>query len=50
MDKIIEYMQETNLPISDICIRCGYSSSNSFYKAFKRIYGVSPNAYRQQLS
>ena len=50
MDKIIEYMRETNLPISDICIRCGYSSSNSFYKAFKRIYGVSPNAYRQQLS
>lgn len=50
MEKIIYYMKETDCPISDICIRCGYSSSNSFYKAFKRIYGVSPNTYRQQLN
>lgn len=49
MEKIIQYMRETDLPISEICLRCGYSSSNSFYKAFKRIYGVSPNSYRRQL-
>lgn len=49
MNEVIRYMTETDLPISEICICCGYSSSNSFYKAFRRIYGVSPNTYRKHL-
>jgi len=49
MEEVVRAMQETNLPITDICLRCGYSSSNSFYKAFKRVYGVSPNVYRKNL-
>ncbi len=47
MEEVIRYMKETDLPIAGICMKCGYSSSNSFYKAFKRVYGVSPNTYRK---
>lgn len=49
MDEVIRYMKETDLPVSEICTRCGYSSSNSFYKAFKRVFGTSPNAYRKEI-
>ncbi|MBB6672928.1 AraC family transcriptional regulator [Cohnella nanjingensis] len=33
--------------IDDIAARVGYNSSHSFRRAFKRVTGVSPSAYRQ---
>ena len=32
----------TDLKIEDIAIRSGYNSSNTFLRAYKRYYGVSP--------
>ncbi|MDL2232444.1 helix-turn-helix domain-containing protein [Ruminococcaceae bacterium OttesenSCG-928-L11] len=49
MNYALEQMKETVLPISQICTDSGYSGTNSFYKAFKRIYRMSPNAYRQAI-
>ncbi|WP_020620322.1 helix-turn-helix domain-containing protein [Paenibacillus daejeonensis] len=35
--------------VDDIAARVGYNSSHSFRRAFKRVMGVAPSAYRQSL-
>lgn len=47
MARAKDLLLRTQLPVTQIIARCGYSSSNSFYKAFKRSYGVSPIALRE---
>jgi AraC-like DNA-binding protein len=37
----------TDLPISDIAIRCGYSDQTAFTRAFGRIVGDSPGRWRR---
>ena len=56
-----EYMEEKRMgmaremlarprdSVSDISTACGFRSLNSFYKAFKRVHGLSPSEYRNQL-
>lgn len=39
-------LHETLLSIEMVAAQVGYSSSNSFCRAFKRLNGVSPNQYR----
>ncbi|WP_028548394.1 helix-turn-helix domain-containing protein [Paenibacillus sp. UNC451MF] len=41
-----ELLAETDLPVFEIAVRVGYSSSNTFCRAFKRINGVSTSAFR----
>jgi AraC-like DNA-binding protein len=42
-----ELLLKTSKPISEITRASGYSSENSFYKAFKRFYGMSPSEIRK---
>lgn len=44
--RAVELMSDANLLLGDVCSQCGYANMNSFYKAFRRVYGVSPSAYR----
>ncbi len=37
---------DTNISVTDISTNVGFSNRNSFYKAFRRVYGVSPSEYR----
>jgi len=46
MALISRLLTETHLPISEVCQRAGYATLSAFYKAFKRVYGVSPSEYR----
>ncbi|MDO5650402.1 MAG: helix-turn-helix transcriptional regulator, partial [Gallicola sp.] len=39
-------LQKTNKKMSDIAYSVGFNSSDTFSKAFKRTYGVSPGKYR----
>lgn len=39
-------LTETDLSLRDIVSSCGYASSVTFSRAFKRKYGVNPSAYR----
>lgn len=48
MDLACSLLKTTTAPINSIAAQCGFSSPNSFYKAFKRRYGMSPGAAREQ--
>lgn len=41
-----QLLTQTRLSVAQIMVQCGYSTANSFYKAFKRFYGISPTALR----
>jgi AraC-like DNA-binding protein len=41
-------LQTTNATLADIAARSGYATEFSFNKAFKRLFGLSPGAYRGQ--
>lgn len=43
-------LEQTDLPISDIYIRCGLESANYFSRVFKMEIGVSPTEYRNSKS
>ena len=50
MQDVLTEMAETKVPIRVIAERAGYQSWNSFYKAFRRRFGVSPGAYRDRIT
>ena len=46
MTKAAELLVEQDMSIKEICYAVGFNSENSFYKAFKRTYGITPTQYR----
>jgi YesN/AraC family two-component response regulator len=50
MNKIKELLTDENgnMPLAQIGQSAGYYNVNTFYKAFKRKYGVTPSAFRQK--
>ncbi len=38
----------TDLPMSEIAVRSGFTDSNYFSRVFRRSYGCSPRDYRKQ--
>ncbi|TLS48701.1 helix-turn-helix transcriptional regulator [Paenibacillus antri] len=49
MDRAVELLKESAHTIDEIASLVGYNSSHSFRRAFKRVTGVSPSAYRQSV-
>lgn len=47
MDRAAELLQDKSYTVDDIALQVGYNSSHSFRRAFKRVMGVAPSAYRQ---
>lgn len=45
--KAQDLLQNTNIPISEVAVASGFDSANSLYKAFKKVFGVSPSVYRE---
>ncbi|MGI6653350.1 MAG: helix-turn-helix transcriptional regulator [Christensenellales bacterium] len=41
-------LEETNLPIQEIAHMVGYSTLNTFYKAFRRKFTCSPSTWREK--
>ena len=39
-------LSSTRLSINEIAAACGYNSANTFYKAYKKLHGISPSAGR----
>lgn len=46
INKSIDYLTTTQLPVSEIAYRCGFFDSAHFSKHFKKITGYSPTKYR----
>ncbi len=49
MHKVLELLSHSNMTILEAAKKTGYLNNNTFYKAFKRIYGVSPGGYMKSL-
>lgn len=43
------FLRETELPVTDIAFRTGWSSLGTFGRTFRDIAGESPGAYRQRM-
>lgn len=41
-------LQDTDLPILDICLECGFNNLQHFYRTFKKISLITPKQFRQQ--
>lgn len=39
-------LKDSALPITEIALRCGFSDSNYFSRAFKKAHGMTPSQYR----
>lgn len=48
LNQAIELLQKSDLPVGQIGAKVGFVSQNTFYKAFKREFGLSPTEYRQR--
>lgn len=44
----MELLLNTNLAITEVADQCGYSNSNYFSDAFKKVVGISPFKYRKK--
>lgn len=47
MNRAQQLLSETDATIDILSEQCGYASRQSFNRAFKRYFGVTPNEYRQ---
>jgi AraC-like DNA-binding protein len=47
MSEAVRLLKDTLTPVNVIAAQVGYSSDNTFYKAFKRLMGCSPGKYRE---
>jgi AraC-like DNA-binding protein len=48
LERAASLLRLTDRSIADICLSVGLQSQGSFTTSFKRMYGVSPAAYRAQ--
>ena len=46
LNKAVELMCETNLPVSDIIVAVGYENNSYFHRVFKEHYHMTPRAFR----
>ena len=45
-----ELLASTDLPISEIVRRVNFRCENYFYAQFKKMYGLTPRAYRKRIN
>lgn len=46
--KAHKLLQQTELPVTEISVACGFSSLENFSRTYRRYFGLSPSADRQQ--
>ena len=46
MERATALLLGSDLSLSEIAARCGFASHSFFTKTFKRLYGITPTAYR----
>ncbi|AEJ61587.1 transcriptional regulator, AraC family [Spirochaeta thermophila DSM 6578] len=48
MERAVDLLVSTRMPVEEVARRCGYTNVSSFRRAFKRMFGVSPHRYRDE--
>jgi AraC family transcriptional regulator len=48
VDRSIELMQSTTMPLVEIALACGFSDQSHFTRMFTQKMGISPGAYRRE--
>jgi AraC family transcriptional regulator len=48
VDRAIELMTNSRLPLADVAVRCGFADQSALNRSFKRIHGVSPGTWRRR--
>lgn len=48
-EKALSLLAKKSMPISDIAEYCGFSDPGNFIRCFKRLKGITPDAYRKLL-
>ena len=46
LERAAALLRNTDRPVTDICFAVGLTSVGSFITSFRRVYGISPSAYR----
>lgn|GEM_PF-1654291 len=47
LERVVEQLVETDRTVEEISVQMGFPAINSFYVAFKKRYGMTPNQYRK---
>lgn len=48
IQKVQDFLSETNLPIEQLCRKCGFKDPSDFYHIFKRETGETPGSWRKK--
>jgi AraC family transcriptional regulator len=46
IEQAANLLKQTSAPVSEITWRCGFEDTSAFCRAFKAVYGISPNVFR----
>ena len=48
LESAVALLNSTNLPVSEVALRCGFSTGGYFIRVFRRHFGVTPKDYRRR--
>ncbi|WP_439394638.1 helix-turn-helix domain-containing protein [Bradyrhizobium sp. PMVTL-01] len=49
LDRAVEMIRESPLPLSEVAVACGFSDQSHMTRAFKRILGITPGVVRSSV-
>ena len=48
LESAVALLNSTNLPVSEVALRCGFSTSGYFIRIFRKHFGATPKDYRRR--
>lgn len=49
LNYVVTYLETTDIPITQLCLDCGFESQRTFNRVFKEEYKVTPREYRSRM-
>jgi AraC-like DNA-binding protein len=48
IERAMELLRDTDLPVTEVCLEVGFASLGTFSRTFSAVVGESPSAYRER--